>query len=385
MKQTALLFFLLKIALCLQAQHVLTRQNNAPRAGDEIIKQQVEYKDPGRTGQHVLWDFSKLQVQNEHYILTYKQKNDSIIIGAEHETMYYYTLNNDKYLLWGYENPTNIIINKKPELQMKFPLTYGESCSGYYYGQGKYADKIQMVNMGTVSTKIDAFGMMVLPSLDTLRNVVRVYSTKTIAEDIQAIPFYTKKEKNTKKEFILTDDSIRYRIQNDTTLLVVETYKWYVKGYRYPIFETVKTITKHHGEALNFFDLAFFYPPIAHYYLESDPDNAALLESDENNSLPEDGNPQPGININPWEDFSYNFYPNPVENLLNIEYYITNPTTVNVGLFDIQGRPLNQQQEVHPQGGVYTKQVDMTGYTKGNYLLEITTQERTVSEVIIKK
>ena len=37
---------------------------HALRAGDVISKQQVEYKDPGRSGKDVLWDFSQLDPVN---------------------------------------------------------------------------------------------------------------------------------------------------------------------------------------------------------------------------------------------------------------------------------------------------------------------------------
>ena len=37
---------------------------HALRAGDVISKQQVEYKDPGRSSKNVLWDFSQLDPVN---------------------------------------------------------------------------------------------------------------------------------------------------------------------------------------------------------------------------------------------------------------------------------------------------------------------------------
>jgi hypothetical protein len=46
------LFCLPCIPGILSAQHVLRSELNMFRAGDEIIKQQVEYKNPGRKGAH---------------------------------------------------------------------------------------------------------------------------------------------------------------------------------------------------------------------------------------------------------------------------------------------------------------------------------------------
>ncbi|MBF0576275.1 hypothetical protein IR022_09865, partial [Dysgonomonas sp. GY617] len=84
-------------------------QYNGLRSGDEIIKQQVDYKDPGRSGENVIWDFGKLKSVNDEYSLVYSSpvlqeksfyvmgydtiqvKNtaqNSLIIGTEHNTMY---------------------------------------------------------------------------------------------------------------------------------------------------------------------------------------------------------------------------------------------------------------------------------------------------------
>ena len=60
---------LLSIPLTITAQ--IVQRYNRPRSGDEIIKQQVEFKDPGREGENVIWDFGKLKSINNRYSLTY--------------------------------------------------------------------------------------------------------------------------------------------------------------------------------------------------------------------------------------------------------------------------------------------------------------------------
>jgi hypothetical protein len=42
----------------LSAQHTLQSDLNRFRADNMLVKQQVSYKDPGRTGENVLWNFS---------------------------------------------------------------------------------------------------------------------------------------------------------------------------------------------------------------------------------------------------------------------------------------------------------------------------------------
>lgn len=107
----------------------ITLQYNGIRPGDEIIKQQVDYKDPGRDGENVIWDFSKLKSINDQYTLTYKspepfndtiykmgkdiiKKRDidpaSLVIGIEHNTMYYFKQTSNKLEVLGHENPTTL-------------------------------------------------------------------------------------------------------------------------------------------------------------------------------------------------------------------------------------------------------------------------------------
>jgi len=172
------------------AQHGLTSLHNLPRPGDEIIKRQVEYKDPGRSGEHVLWDFGKLKTTNDEYKLFYRIGKDSLLAGIEHRTIYYHSLTNDSLLLWGYENYTTLMENEQPELLLRFPVNYGDSTFCRYNGNGKYSDRLKISAMGTVTTKADARGMMILPDSDTLKNVLRVHTVKKIAGRSAPISFH---------------------------------------------------------------------------------------------------------------------------------------------------------------------------------------------------
>lgn len=154
--------------LSLSAQHKLEVHLNMFRPGDKIIKQQVEYKDPGRSGDNVLWNFSMLNSINDEYSLSYQEsEEEDVITGIEHRTMYYYTLSGDSLLLSGYENPTTLVNNYRPETVLKFPVSYGEKKLDYYHGHGKYSDRIELDIVGTVETEVDAYGIMILPDKDT--------------------------------------------------------------------------------------------------------------------------------------------------------------------------------------------------------------------------
>ncbi|MDR0829369.1 MAG: T9SS C-terminal target domain-containing protein, partial [Prevotellaceae bacterium] len=62
MKKQFFLFLLIFSAIHSNAQTLpLTAANNAYTAGDVVVKQQVEYKDPLTNGQGAIWDFAFLQ------------------------------------------------------------------------------------------------------------------------------------------------------------------------------------------------------------------------------------------------------------------------------------------------------------------------------------
>ena len=360
------------IPVILSAQYRLEARLNLPRVGDEIIKQQVEYKDPGRSGENVLWDFGKLQSRNDEYELSYILGKDSLLTGIEHRTRYYYALSGDSLLLWGYENYTTLMENEQPELLLRFPVNYGDSTFCYYNGNGKYCDRLKISALGTIESKADACGMMILPSGDTLKNVLRVRTVKRIAEKTEALVFNPSTD--TLRTAVLSD-SIEYRLANDTLLLGVETCRWYAKGYRYPIFETVKSITDKSGEEQNWFDTAFFYPPDEHSYLEDDEENLALLEE-------ELDDPQ---NADPWAGLTYNFYPNPVADNLSIEIYMPKSGQVRMQLTSRTGLTAWMKDFGTWDEGIHAAPVYVGGFPTGEYVLSMWFDDYLAGGVILKR
>ena len=380
-----LLSVVLLSGFSLFARHRLTGNHNMMRPGDEIVKQQVEYKDPGRSGENVLWDFGKLTSINDEYTVSYGlppfvtdslllMGKDSIpleeilihnyVVAREHNTQYYYRYRNDSLVMLGHQNPTVLMHCYVPIFVTPFPIEYGQKHGGNYAAEGLYCERTPLYIHGNNEIVADAYGMMVLPDGDTIRNVLRTKSIQNITE-------WTAERSDSL--FRSTDEA-----EQDTLRMRVETYRWYVKGYRYPVFETVQTFNTVNGIKTQYFSTAFFYPPREHYYLADDPDNLAELFGDGNED------PLPGLNPNPGDTFDYNFYPNPVSNTLTVEYYIAEPADMTVCLFDMQGILLHNEQKTQ-QAGIHATDIDMQNYAKGSYVLKITAGETTVSEVIIKK
>lgn len=368
-------FILTVFPIFLSAQEKLDRDLIMFRVNDTIVKQQVEYKDPGRIGANVLWDFSQLNTVDKEYELIYTNDKNSTIVGIEHRTRYYYQLINDSLFLLGFENPTTKIINSQPELLMSFPLTYQKSTFAYYYGEGEYSKQLDIVAKGSIKTKVDAYGTIILPNKDTLRNVVRLKTDKLITKHIKSIN--TGKVLNKKRRLDVSNKAIRYDLEKDPSVILVRNYKWFAAGYRYPIFETVQTRKyKDHSKSPSF-STAFFYPPHEHHYLYNDLKNRQLqnrlLAKKENKK--EDKEPL---------KFSYNIFPNPVHSQLTIEYYISKEAKVAYTVYNLSGQIVSMSPAKNKKNGVYRETINMDYCVQGEYLLKIEVNNKTYSEKVIK-
>ena len=405
MKTAAILSFWTLGIMSVFSQHGLTSRHNMFRPGDEIVKQQVEYKDPGRSGRDVLWDFGKLKTQKDEYKLFYVFGKDSLVTGIERQTMYFYSLSGDSLLCHGYENPTTLMVNEQPELLLRFPVRYGDSTFCYYSGNGKYCDQLRISAMGSVTSKADAYGTMILPDGDTLKNVIRVRTVKRFANRTEPLFFIDSNDsrkstrmltskrtvetleptaaqaslsesKEMRRTVAVSSDSIRHRMTGDTVLLGSETCRWYVKGYRYPIFETVKHITDKHGERSTFFDVAYFHHPDKHYYLDDDEENRTLREENKRTLEPQ--------KAEPWAGLTYNSYPNPVINDLNIEVYLPKAGRVQMQLTSRPGLIVWTKDFGTWNEGIHKTSVFAGGFPSGEYVLNMWFDEYAVGEVILK-
>ena len=373
--QTIMVILWLLVPLgTLTAQHSLQSELNMPRPGDVILKQQVEYKDPGRIGAKVLWDFSQLNVVTEEYDLAYSTPNDTVIIGNEHFTQYLYALQNDSLLLWGFDNQTTELHNVQPELLMKFPFHYGDAVESYYYAHGKYGNRLEMDAMGTTQTVADSYGMLILPDKDTLNQVLRVRTIKYIAENINPISesYYEKLD----SPLTISSDSINRRLATDTVLFVVETYRWYEEGYRYPVFETVRSWQQYRNSSdYTFLNTAFYYPPQEHFYLGTDPKNLKIVEEKIK-----------GKKGDPLEASTFNAFPNPMATTLNVEIFIPVEALIKIQIRSVANKSvyINENKGKFASGS-YHFLLNVSSLPPGYYLLNIWTGNCLFSETLLKR
>jgi hypothetical protein len=375
MKLNHFILFCLQVCISLPvgAQNILQSNLNLPRPGDEIIKQQVPYKAPSGNGENVIWNFSDPDNPGEAYKLTY-DTIDGVLTGIEHRTRYYYGFSGDSLWLTGYENATTLMRNIQPEFVRKFPVSYNDSAFTYFRGQGRYGDRLQVDMMGTVFSRADACGQMILPGNDTLKQVLRIKTVKRVVKDIQPLPSHILPGDTLSPVPTVSGDSINYRLQTDDWVMEIETYQWYAQGYRYPVFETVKSRNLIGGEAEDYFATAFFYPPPEHYYLETDSANRSIAEQDGS------------VTDNPLSGTTFNAFPNPADATLNIEIFLPAEAEIKIQMRSVVTKSLyiNEDEGAFPAGN-HSFRLNVSQLPPGYYLLNILANNYLLSEIILKQ
>lgn len=344
MRSITLFSFFLLGGSMLFGQGSISQKRNFFRHGDRIIKQQVEYVDPGRSGKQIIWDFSRLNTINEKYKLVYfhPDKEDTTrFVGMEHQTRYRYELKRDTLWMTGYANRLTEMNYDSAEAQLRFPFRYGDSLRTIFSGKGLYCQKVDLIAKGETTATVDAQGMLITPENDTLKNVLRVHRLRNYTE--------------------IDVDSARMRL---------ETYSWYALGYRYPVFETVKSWVIKGDSTMEHFGTSFYFPIKNLAELAEDPTNEAIRnnEANANNVL---------LRCTTW--------PNPVENDLTVNYELSQDARVSFRLCDVSGRPWVSLPEKVLSAGNQQELIPMSGLPGGDYALYVTVDGYVKRVKVIKR
>jgi len=355
MKKTS--FFIAFLAITnLSAQNLrLTNEHNAYRAADKLVKQQVEYKDPGSSGKDLNWDFRTLQPINEEYSLNYffkNKKDTTLLCGQEHNTRYYYLQNTDSLWAVGFENATTYMEYPVRELKLRFPFAYGDTLFSRFEGIGEYCHRDSIFVKGYTRVLADAEGELKLPNNETVKKALR----------IRTIRHYTETGK-------------------DSLEMTLDTYAWYTEGIRYPVFESIKTTlsktgdTKDEaGESMNdttVFTTSFYYPP------------ELQTSQIQTNPIPED---KANGAFGAASIFTQGQYmPNPVVNNLNINFKLIRPAKVWFSLHNNIGIPQCSTAPQNLDEGFHNNTISMSNLITGTYTLYVHVDDMVMREVVVKK
>jgi len=351
---------LILICLCCEAtvgaiaQHSLTTDRNAYRAADQIVKQQVDFKDPGSSGRALTWDFSVLQPINEEYALKYFIPDSTrmdTLCGMEHRTRYYYMQKRDSLWAIGFENATTFMEYLSPELRLKFPFSYGDTLFSYFEGKGEYSHRLKLSVKGYTRVEADASGELLLPDLVSVKNTLRV----------RTLRYYTETGK-------------------DSLEMMLDTYAWYADGIRYPVFESIKTNIMKRRKNINgsetvkdttVFTTSFYYPPqlqTSQVQTDSLPDSPPLGELEGAEAVFTEAQ----------------LMPNPVEQNLHIRYKLVRPARIWFTVHTNGGVGICQTAPQDLSEGHYENNINMGHLPTATYVLYVHVDDMVLQRVVVK-
>lgn len=367
-KALLLLSFLWRCITSVQAQTVLQQENNLFRDGDAVLKQELHYKHPGRSGKNVIWDFSELALLNRGYQEQYIGSIDTLLTRITPTSKYKYKLVGNSLFCIGYKTPTLQIKYLLPELYCRYPMYYGDSIFSLYYGEGKYSHTVNVSTYGRSIKKVDASGTIIIPDGDTLTNVLRIYDSLHIGQCFSAYQDILSCGDSTR----YSSDSILYRLSHDSITWQVDSYRWYAPGYRYPIFETIHTSIISTGVPTRHFNRSYYYPPEEQKYLPEDNENMNIRDSI---IMWETSNPSPIFNSlkdsKMKQNYVFNHYIDEEENTLRIELLLKEDASVELLLCSLVGYCLEHKRYNSASQGIHIEYFNISSLAPGNYLLSL--------------
>lgn len=347
MKQRLLLGACLCFSLGLSAQTTISHATNSPRSGDVLVKQQIEYFSDGEEGSDAVWDFSDLRTTGEMFVQEYLCDSDSVLIGTDPEMMYRYGKGKDSLNLVSVESPLKIIRYETPQTLITYPFLYGSNICNPFYGIGAYCKQQTIRHKGTLLVEANAQGSIIEAGGDTLRNALRVHSLR-----ISSLSMHSP------SDTLYSDSS--YQKQE-----IEEKDQWYVRGYRYPIYETVSTTYYDDMTQVSCIQNAYHYLP---------EDQVALGDPVNEDILMEDSIAQAAAMDIIHYTVEYD------GNTLTLNYDLDADATISTVICNKMGMLFQRRSERIAAGQDYQMQFNCSGLRPDDYILYINVNGKVYSE-----
>ena len=328
-------------------QTALSYEYNGVRVGDSIRKQQVEYFYSGAEGQNAIWDISDLHFIKE-YPVEFCCDSDSVMLyEVSPEQISKYSFSHDSLLLVGMEDPLKRVDYAQPIAMLVYPFEYGDSFSSHYSGKGRYCLTHLIEAEGDVNIEADGYGMLVLSENDTLKNVIRIHSTRTGS-------LYMHHEND-------SSEIARSRMKQE----IEERFCWYAKGYRYPVLETLSTSYYSNMDLVSCVQSAF-YLPLDEQHKLNDEKNDSIQHADSITN-------QPDI-------IHYNLTNN--EGNIKLHYSLSENATITLMVCNHRGMTYRRIHFEKTAGDGYENNIDVSGLPADTYILYINVNGKVYSEKV---
>ena len=311
----------------LLSQVTMTRASHGFFSGQNHECQVVQYQSPGEFGKNCVWDFSKAILLEKTESVS--NLSDEIYgpgtIKADRNDgcEFFFNITESVNEYWGYKAGNTRYQLTEPIVKTKYPQTYNTQFSGKFTGSISVEGSNYVSQVeGTYSTHADGIGTIILPG-DVSMPALRVRTTE-VYRGLERVK-----------------------------------YLWYAQNVRLPLFVTLEDYsiaadgTKKLASTVSYLNLKVKNPVVA----------------------------------KPLEDkFSYQVYPNPFKDNIQLNYSFPEKTLVTVELFASDGAKLVTLVSNQEQSGVQTISQDVSKYTQqpGVYLLRITVGDKTYTEKLVK-
>ncbi len=365
----------------------LTPAANAPRNGDVLKKQQTEYVNTSGGGEGRVWDMSGIEVVNPRHkarILAKRDSADTVadtVMTMESRMRRYTLLRGDSLLTTGTENALSLVRYQQPELSLRFPVSYGDSTASVFYGTAAWCERAYNRIYGESRVKADATGTLITPDGDTLRHVLRIHTHRTTGARL--LPVGTEPDMRALIDSLppFTADSARICLAIDTARRMVteeDICQFYATGYRYPVFETRRTVDAQGGvteEAL--------YHPADEQALLADEENERLRHGilyangggKGNNGGGKDTPPSPLSRC----DVTVN------GSMVTVTYDLTEDASVTGIVSTVSGMLLRQHSQHSAAGTGCQLQIDCTGLRRGQYVFYMKVNSHVTTHTVTLK
>ncbi len=226
---------------------------------------------------------------------------------------------------------------------MVYPFTYGDTLYSEFDAKGVYSNFIPLQAKGYTRVKADAYGAILLPDDEVEHQTLRTHSIRK----------YTEIGKK------------------DTLKMTLENYSWYVKGIRYPVFETITNTLHTEKKDTVVLKTSFYYSPTEFRNGEKEYEDEMLLE--DSNSLAETIFTEARMQ------------PNPVINNLIIDFKLTRNTTIGFSIHNNIGQPMCSTSKRSLNEGWHQETIPMGHLQTGTYALYIHVDDMRLKRVVIKE
>ena len=283
----------------------------------------VLYQSPGESGKNCVWDFSKATLLNENKSISELSDDIGIIKASRNDGCeFFFNITENANEYWGYKTGNASFQLTEPIVKTKYPQTYGTRFSGKYAGTYTVEDRNYTSRVeGTYSTHADGVGVIVLP------------------EDVSF-------------------SALRVRTTEGTATFERVKYLWYAQEVRLPIFVTLEDYSIAADGTRKLLT--------AQSYLNTQAKNPAVVQSSA-------------------DAFSFQVFPNPFRDEVQLTYTLTEKAFVTVELYAPGGAKLTTLVS-QVQSGTQTLSKDVSKYAQqpGVYLLKITVGDKVYTEKLVK-